>query len=83
MSDFDASVTSTSDFMADSFDGLREQEDRRVSRQLAKQQAREQKQQLEKSGAQEYEALGQLGLPIEIDLTNQQSGVVWEPIGKR
>ena len=44
MFDSNAFVTPTSDVMADSPNGRREQEDRRVSRQQAKQQAREQKQ---------------------------------------
>ena len=98
MSDSDASVTPTSDFMADSPNGRREQESRRVTKQLAfqaKQRARDQQQARDQENtkrSREYEALVQVGFPksaaptiapkIEIDLTDQQSGVVWEPIGK-
>ena len=71
MCDSDSSVTPTSDFMADSVNGRRKQENRRMSKQQAKTQK-----QLARSRAQEYEALGKLGFPKnEIDLTS-------EPIGK-
>ena len=76
MSNSNASVTPTSDFIAHSPKGRREQDERRLSRQ----QAREQKQ-LEIRDGHEYAALGNVGFPI--DLIDEQSSDVWEPIGKK